>query len=437
MTEAQTVVEASGPDSESKSYPLTWAQATMWEYVQALGTQARALNLPRRRLLRAPRSTGQVLAALAGFVAECDVARTTFDVIRRTQVIRPAAALPIRVVDSGGDPAAAAADLASELAGTAFSLDTDLPVRFGLVVDGEEVRSVAVAYSHLVFDAFSHPLVSGFLERSLEGAAEGTPHVGDLVRREATDRMRERSDAALSHWSSALSALPPGRGFRLPSAGSYTEWALHSREAAVAAQTVATRNRVHTSSVLLAALGAALRSVLADPPAALLLVASNRHHPDLAGFAGIALQIGLHVIPPADREGTVDAYLRSTQDSAIRGYAKARYDTTRWREMLVAMTERGTAPDLSFYFNDARMSRGWDGLEHQAGQLASWRPGDANVTAVASHRVRDATMFAYALDGGPAARIHLVCDDAVIPPPQAEAVLRALEEYLVGRALAG
>ncbi|TRV80952.1 hypothetical protein FKN01_04175 [Streptomyces sp. 130] len=334
-------------------------------------------------------------------------------------------------------PAAAAADLASELAGAAFSPGTDLPVRFGLVVDGDEVRSLAVAYSHLVFDAFSHSLVSGFLERSLEGAAVETPHVRDLVRREATDRMRERSEAALSQWSSALSALPPGRGFRLPSAGSYTEWALHSREAAVAAQTVATRHRVNTSSVLLAALGAALRSVLADPPAALLLVASNRHHPDLAGFPGIALQIGLHVIPPAGGEGTVHEYLRSTQDSAIRGYAKARYDTTRWRETLVAMTERGTAPDLSFYFNDARRSRGWDGLEHRAEELASWQPGDANVTAVASHRIRDATMFAYVLDGGPTARIHLVCDDAVIPPAQADAVLRGLAEYLVRRALAG
>lgn len=436
MTEAAAVIEASGRHTEAKRFPLTWAQATMRDYVLALGPEAQVLNLRLRTRLRSPRSTDQVLAALTTFIAAYDVARTTFDAALHTQVIRPTVTVPVHVRDSGGNPVAAGTELLDALAGNAFSPETEPPIRFGLVVDGNEVHSVATALSHLVFDASSMSLVSGLLERSLNGTTEETLQPGDLVRFEATDRMQERSNAELRLWSRTLSALPSGRGFRLPALGSYTEWALHSRAVAVAAQTVAVRTGVSTSSVILAALGAVLRSVLADAPAALLLVTGNRHHPDLAEFAGIATQIALHVIPPEGRKGGADAFVRYTHVSAIRSYARARYDSTRWRGTLTEMTARGAAPDVSCYFNDARTSRGWEGLEHRVEELGSWKASDARVTAVGRHRKRDATLFAHVLDGGTTAQIQMVCDDAVIPALQAEAVLHGLEEYLVKLALA-
>lgn len=425
-----------GRHREAQRLALTWSQGTMWDYTLALGTDAQVLNLRHHRPLRSPRSIEQVVAAITDFVASYDVARTTFDMTQRVQVISEAVTVPIHVRETAGDLPEAGPALAADLAEKAFSVTSELPIRFGLVVDGDQVRSIATVFSHLVFDAAGRVVASALLDGCLDGIAQEVPQPGDLVRREALGPLRDRGDATLRQWWSTLSALTPGRGLRLTVAGSFTEWVLQSRAVAVAAQTISVRTRVSTSSVILAALAAAVRSALPDAPEVMLLIASNRHHPDLSEFPGIAFQNALHVIPAEDPEKDADSYIRHTEVSAMRAYAKARYDSQRMRAVLGDMTIRGEAPDVSFYFNDTRASRSWDGLENQTEALRAWRADDVSVTAVGNHRMRDATLFAYLLSRDATARMHMVCDDSVIPAPKAAEILQGLEGYLVRQALA-
>jgi Condensation domain len=422
---------------DAKALPLTWAQANMWETILASGDQARRLNMRVPQVLPKPYlTTEQVLAGLHSFVAAAEIARTTFAPETASQIVSPSIDIPVQVLDDSGDFASATAALLGEMARPVFRLAQEPPIRFGLVVSKDEVRSLAMVLDHLAFDGASRQFVAALVSGYLKGVPEQPGQPADLVGYEASDRMRERSDATLRHWSQTLAALPAGRGLRFTAPGDFTEWELCSRAIAIAAQRIAVRASVSTTTVVLAALTTVIEQIVTDPPRAMLNVCSNRHYSDLADFAGIALQNALYVIPRRESASGFDSYLASAHMAAIRGYRKARYDSDRWRAMLAGMNAAGAAPDLTFYFNDARAgSTAWDGLEHEIDELRSWKAGERDVAVIDRMGLFDATLFFNLRARGSSARITMVCDNALVAPARAVEVLRRLEDLLVKEAL--
>jgi hypothetical protein len=346
--------------------------------------------------------------------------------------------IPIAVSPLRTDATADGDELLSKLASSYFSLDEEPPIRFGLVSREEEVLSVVLLLSHLAFDGASWPLIARRLKRALVGTVEVTLQPEDLVRYEQSDRMQQRSDATLLRWTDSLSTLPSGCGLRPTAPGSFTECGLQSRVAAIATQTLALRAGVSATSVVLAALTMVLKLKLDNPPAAMLLVCGNRHYSDLADYPGIVSENALYVIPELKREHDFDQYLKLAEMSAIRGYARARYDSGRWRAVLTDMGSRSGVPDLSFFFNHPRTTeKAWEGLEREGDELKSWKSSNyAGVATVQGRReLSDATLFFNLWDAGLTAQFSMTCDDSLIPPAQTLSILCDLEEFLVAKAL--
>lgn len=426
------------PHASKKAMPLTWAQANMWEYILAFGERSQESNLWLPVVLSPPYPhVDQAVERLSRFCADAEITRTVFDTSLAFQTVRACLELPLHTAEADGDEDAEPASIAllADMAQSAFRLSEEPPIRFGMVTKGEEVRALALLLSHLAFDGPSAKILGDLVVRYMGGGREEMRQPADLVFDEASDRMRDRSDATLQYWTRSLSALPTGRGLRFAAPGEFTQWELRSRALAIAAQRISVRASVSTPSVVLAALSVVLRQVLSEPPHAMLLICSNRQYPDLARYAGIAVGNALYPIPEYSPASGFDAYTIAAHQTAFRSYTKARYDSARWRTMLGEMSRQGTAPDLSFYFNDARAdTAAWNGLEHEVGELKSWRGSPENITVRSRSHVNDATMFVHIRGNADSARLAMVCDDAIIPPARAPEILHQLEEFLVRHA---
>ncbi|MFI6225924.1 hypothetical protein ACIBCR_01245 [Micromonospora echinospora] len=431
-------VTAPGDHTASREFALTWAQANMWESIHALGRDTRRLNLAASKLLPdGALSVERAVAGLTAFVSSCDIARTTFDPHGPTQVVRPDVELGLRLAEADEDPAVAVEALASMLTAEPFAFD-EPPIRLGLVVADGKALGIAAGLSHLAFDGRSIRPLERLVDAALGGTgAPATLQTGELAELENTPGIRAWSTATLDRWRAALAGLPVGGGLRRTAPGSFTETVLRSRALAVAARTVAVWAGVSSTSVILAALTTILRDAVAEPPSALLLVSDNRHYRELADFAGITLGNSLYRIPHRAPGTDFDTYVRHAHLAAASGYARARYDSQRWREMLFGLTAQGAAPDLSYYFNDARTDpTAWDGLEGRLDELRDPDRTGGEVVTRGHRDMNDATMFVTVEEAGSSGRVVVTCDDTVIPPDRARTLLHGVERFLVRAALA-
>ena len=272
------------------------------------------------------------------------------------------------------------------------------------------------------------------------GIREFAPtQVADLVQCEASDALRTHSDRSLARWRKALDPLPSGCGIRRPAPGSYSVTTLESAAVPVAAQAIAVRVGVGTSVVMAAALNRALLHCLPLPPSLLLVISANRHHPDLARYLGLALQNAYFVIPTAASIG-FDDYVRQCFKASVSGLRSARYDNGRFRAEQFATYDQGTAPDLSFFFNDARRDRaGWDGLEKLAGTLGRGPglPDEPAPELVDRWLMQDCTFFFTLASVGCRCSMAVMADDQIIRQDVAADILNYVRDLLVAEAVNG
>lgn len=104
---------------------------------------------------------------------------------------------------------------------------------------------------------------------------------------------------------------------------------------------------------------------------------------------------------------------------------------------MFGLTSQGSAPELSYYFNDARADpTAWNGLEEHLDELRDLDRSGGEVVTRGHRDMNDATMFVSVEEAGSSAQIAVTSDDAVIPPERARSVLHAIERFLVRAALA-
>lgn len=417
--------------------PLTWAQANMWDAVWGYREEAVDLVLGLPLLLEAAVPQPDALAALSRLLSRHETARTTFDRSQRRQRVHARAELTVVLADADADPQQALDAVLAELSSTPFDPEREPPVRAGLVRTGAGVRAVALALSHLAFDAYGARLLLDDLSAELTGHAGATSaQSGELVARESSRPLTDRSDATIARWLAALRPLPPGCGIVPTRRSRFTGYHLGSTALPVAAQAAAVRTGTSGGSVVLAAFVAALQEVVPQPPAALQLIAGNRYYPDLSGYAGLALQNGLFVMPP--HTPVFDDLTGRTHHAALWAYTNARYDTRRLREAVFDLHARGEAADLSWFFNDARKGPAdWAGLERQIDSLDTLlSQEDPRPVPVLERELLDATAFLHLLPAGRKCSLLLVVDDAVIDRHAAERLLAQARSSVIAAARA-
>jgi hypothetical protein len=215
--------------------------------------------------------------------------------------------------------------------------------------------------------------------------------------------------------------------------GVYVVVEMRSRVAAVAARIIAVSNDLTVNSIMIAALATVIRRHVDRAVSALLLVHNNRGQNPLGQFVGLSVGNGLLVLPAEGKELATSA--REVQYNCVVAYARARYDSVRWREELSGLAAKGLSTDLSYYFNDVRLERdSWSGLEDFRDELNQrTRPG-TSIEVVERRAMGDATMFANLHDSDHDCWMTVVCDESRISSDRAIGILGELEELLVTEA---
>ncbi|MEO3801722.1 condensation domain-containing protein [Nonomuraea sp. B1E8] len=405
--------------------PLTWGQQDIWRAVLAAEPQdhyltiGRVFDAPRKR----PVTVERAAQALDRLVARHESLRTRLTGPRDAplQLIFPEARPAFEV--TGDEPAQQVCD---RLAAVPFRYAEEWPLRVAFVTEGGHVRQVVLVLSHLAADGHAADLVAkdfrllllrdslpppqGPVPRELaawQGSAEGL-------------RLSRETIAAWLAEHARLDPVPPPS--HPPDRPRFVEVTLRSPALDGAAQDVAARNRVSSSTVLLAAAMRLAGGLTGQRFHGMRVIVNNRFAAGRRDVVGTISQEALVVLDL--RTESFDALVRQAWGSALRAYRLAQYDP---RAMAEAVGAAGPGIRSFGCFNDQR-------LVQEDGAPRASVPG---VTEVTRTDAMDRNICDFRVHvGGEPGRMEVSCyaDTALLPPPDAERYLLDLEKLVVGEA---
>lgn len=422
-TDVLTVAPPRGPRDETRTLPLTWAQANMWQAVWGYREDARHLVMRLPVPLPRPLPAQTVRDVLRAVLGDHDVVRTRFPHDARRQVVEASVDLALVVLDADAGHGDAVTALSAALVDPAAD-PQDPPVRVGLQQHRGRVHAVVLAFSHLAFDITGARLLRGRVAAALahpDATPPGTRQTGELVAQETSAEARARSATTIARWERAVRAAAPGPGVRPCRAGSYPVLQVRSVELAAAAQSLASHLRCSAGSVVLAAVVRAFAVHTGRTPPMWQLVVGNRHHAALSDFVGITVQNGPFTTPAGAATTPLPDLVLPVHRGAVNAYLNARYDTDALHARVRALAGAGDACDLSYFFNDARLdARGW---ERAALDADGRRDEDASPVVVSERTNADSTAFVTLGADGPAALLSLQVDESVVDRATAGRIL--------------
>jgi hypothetical protein len=178
----------------------------------------------------------------------------------------------------------------------------------------------------------------------------------ELARRQQGRTALRQHDASLRYWAGLLRTVAPRRFGESTDRREPRYWELvcDSPAGYAASRTIAARERVDTSPVLLAAYAIAVAKITGDGLFVTQVLVSNRFRPGLADAVATLVQPALCVVDVAD-VSFAEAVARARQ-STMSGFLNAYYDPIGHSEMHDAvMAERGEHIDIGVFFNDRRV----------------------------------------------------------------------------------
>lgn len=422
--------------------PLTWGQQEIWQTMRRTG---RTLNIGGTVALATGSTVDELATTLGRLVSRHQALRT---LLRDTageapqQVVHASGTVGLEVVPSTpADAEAVAETLRGRYEFTPFDLETEFPVRWGVVTAGDTPSHLVVQYSHLAVDGFGIEAIVRDLPHLHPG---GAPVAGvrplELAHRQAQPAERRHSVKSLRHWEAALRDVPAERFGTSddPRAPRFWEFVCHSPALRLALQVVAARTGVETGHVLLAAYGVALARVTGRAPSVAQVLVSNRFRPGFADAVCHLTQPGICVIDVtgADDPGGLDTLAKRVWRAATSAYLHGYFDPADHRAMLSRLAaSRGAPIDISCFVNDRR---------GPAAALPAVPPTAEQVRAALPRTtVRwDRTLPTYdgtfylQVDAAPdAVGLAVWADTHRLSPAQIEACVRGIESAAVGAAL--
>jgi hypothetical protein len=418
---------------------LTWGQRLMWRAVHLMGPSQSFLNCPWVLPVYGKRDLGTVLDALRVLLERHESLRTTFVGTPAGPVQRVARSgeLTVELVEAGQERALRVAErLADEMSRTVFAHGEGLPLRCAIVIKNGRPMALAFAFSHLAVDFQALSLLSAEWRGLLRGedlppAAWQPMDQADLERAES---FLARSARSIRYWRTVLEEVPLEVFDHPPGEAEdprFIEVGMESVALAAAAERLAERWTISTTSVLLAACATVLATVSGRPRAVMQLVHSNRRDPRTRTMVGTVGQDGLFVLdlPGSDFAATC----RAAHRSALMAYRNAHYDPFEMQAMREEIgRRRGREPDLDAFFNDRRGIGTWPNLPRFA-------PGE-NLTHL-TEKTRTYVTNAwpgvrfkafYTVGTAPdTGQLSLIIDTAYLPRDTAKAMLLGVEALLV------
>ncbi|MEQ4721520.1 hypothetical protein [Nonomuraea sp. B19D2] len=408
--------------------PLTWGQQDIWRAVVAAAPQERYLNIARSFAApkRRPITVERAAQALERLVARHESLRTRLSGPREAplQQVWPVARPPYEVV-----PAAISGpveEVCERLAAEPFAYWEEWPLRVAFVLAGGHVRHIALVLCHLAADGHAADLVVKdfrllLLRDSLPPPDSATPR--ELAAWQCSDAGRRVSEETISSWldeHARMDPVPPSP--HVPGEPRFLEATLRSPALAAAAQAVAARNRVSSSTVLLAGAMRVAGGLTGQRFCGMRVIVNNRF---AAGRRDVVATISQEALVVLDLgTASFDALVRQAWGTALRAYRQAQYDPYAMEEAVA-----GLGPGIRSFgcFNDQRLVQE-DGAS----------PGAAEgKTEVVWTDAMDRNICDFRLHvGGEPGRMEVSCyaDTALLPPSGIEQYLLDLEGLIVAAA---
>ncbi|WP_055479975.1 condensation domain-containing protein [Sphaerimonospora mesophila] len=419
--------------------PLTWGQRLMWRAVHLMGDGQTFLNCPWVLPVYGERDLGAVLDALRRLIERHESLRTTFAATPEgpVQRVKRDGELVVRLVEAGSEPALRVAErLAGELRGRVFTHGEELPLRCAIVFKDGRPRALGLAFTHLAVDFQALNLLAVEWRGLLRGERTPPPEWQpmDQAALESTEPFAARSARSVRYWRSVLEEAPLDVFDHLPREADdprFIEVGMESVALPVAAERLAERWSVSTTSVLLAACATVLATVSGRRRAVMQLVHSNRREPRTRAMVGTVEQDGLFALdlPGSDFAATC----RAAHHGALAAYRGAQYDPFAMQAMREEIGRlRGREPDLDAFFNDRRTIATWPGLPRSVHDEDPARLAERTSTHVTDTwpGVRFKVFFTVgtALHTG---QLGLIVDTAYLSQDTARAMLLGVEALLV------
>jgi hypothetical protein len=428
----------------------TWGQSAIWGALLDLGPDNHLFNIAWEVAAGDEGwSLPAVERALHELCALHESFRTRFresgDGLRQVLDGSGEIAVPVYALDEGGAFERAAAALLA----APFDCTREWPLRVAVGCRGSVARRIAFVFSHVALDAEGVPLTRADFARLLAGASADDLRQGREVLQPLEQAAYQASAAgqganvrALAYWERKLEAVPatmfpPEVRRRLgdPREPRFWQARLSSRAMQLAAEELASGWRTSSTAIVMAGLARVLGDVAGASHLTLQVMANNRIMPSLRLAVSPLAQEGLFVVEVGS--GSFEELVQRTWKASLVAYKHAAYDKADLNDLVGRIAERRGQPmDRSCWFNDMRSAATAGRVGDDGGSLAE-ALAETEITWPATfERQGDVTFSLHIHDVPDTMALVLTADTHAIGPAVMESVLRAMEQVIVGAALA-
>ncbi|MFC4857884.1 condensation domain-containing protein [Actinophytocola glycyrrhizae] len=401
---------------------LAFGQLGLWQSIMQSGNSKTVAYVAEAD----PGTTVDEVADMLGFMVGRHQSLRTTLVLRDgerppRQRVAAAGEITLLVVAAGeDDPAAVAEAISEHWQVVPFAYETEWPVRMAAVVAGGAVTHVVTVILHTSIDAFGLSALAADIgaRDPVTGAPAGPvtalPPLAQAAR-EATPAGRKQNERSLRYLEQVLRTAPTQLFGppRYDGEARYEMVRYRSPAIAMALQAFAAREHSDDSSVLLTAFLVGVGRVTGVNPLATIVLVSNRFRPGFADSVSALLKVTPFVFDVAGR--TVRDAVAAVTGKALNAYKNAYYDAYEQEARVEQIErERGTAFDLSCYYNDRR--------QRDRVHAGAASPADEEIRAA----LADSELFWKQEPSVAKAKVYLSIDD---PAGAIELVLSADRRY--------
>jgi hypothetical protein len=273
------------------SGPLSWSQKSMWNNIQRIAPHDRHLNEFVTLRLRNAVSIARLEESVQALVVKHEALRTFYrfdgDGTPEQEVVASGSVPLVSLGDADGGQDAAA----SETLTARFDSAAELPLRIGVVRNGENAEQVLLALNHMSTDAHSNEILRRDLHSLLVGDVDPAAYLRTAVPQPlAVARTQQANQAAgmyaetYRYWGDVMDAVPKppfALGTRTSAAPRFWHGRLDSRRMFAGTARIAKTERIAETSIVLGAMLLALGAELSCERFPIWIRVSNRFDPEL------------------------------------------------------------------------------------------------------------------------------------------------------------
>lgn len=355
---------------ESNVFPLTLAQQGYWFHEQLNPTKTNA-NITAAMRVAGPLDVAALERALQECVRRHEILRTAFKVVGEgpAQVISPASALRLKLVDLSGLPAHEREDralsLASEEPSHRFALEQGTLLRAAVIRLHAEEHILLLTIHHIICDRWAHAIFVRELLTLYTAFTAGAPsplpeppiQYADFALWQHEWLQSEEMKKQLSYWKRQLEGAPPS--LNLPTAQtrsphrraeSMKYHLLFPKELTAGLKAFAQREETTLFVTLLAAFKVLLYRLTGQEDIVVGSVIANRNRPELEHAIGLFA----NPVPLRSKfsaEMSFRQALRRVFDTTLDAHANQDLPFERLVQELQPEREGGRAPLFQVVFN--------------------------------------------------------------------------------------